>query len=107
MADEEDAFGIGHAQFAVMRRVESVAVAIDFVPMRQGLPSPPGRCGNSPASAGIFAGFLERAPDAHGFAHALHLRGELGRPARILEGEAAPSPPRSQSSAQSSRAFHA
>jgi hypothetical protein len=41
-ADEEDAFGVGHAQFAaddVAR--QDVAVPKTSVPMRQGLPSPP------------------------------------------------------------------
>ena len=91
VADEEDAFGIRHAQLAdddIAR--EDVAVAIDFGA------DAPGFAVAAQAAAADFEGaeallqaFLERAADAHGFADGFHLRVERRVGLReFLEGEA-------------------
>ena len=91
MADEEDAFGVGHAQFAaddVAR--EDVAVAIDFRADAPGFAvAAQTAAANLQRAQAFLQAFLERAPDGHRLAHAFHLRGQRGVGLReFLEGEA-------------------
>ena len=90
VADEENAFGVGHAEFAADDFArQDVAVAIDFGA------NAPGFAVAAQAAAADFQGaqaflqaFLERAADGHGFAHAFHHRGERGVGLReFFEGE--------------------
>src|SRR5262245_6419988 len=78
VADEEDAFGVGYAQFAaddVAR--QHVAVAIDFRADAPGLAvAAQAAAANLERAQAFLQALLERAPDGHRFAHALHLRGE-------------------------------
>src|SRR5664280_756097 len=91
VADEEDAFGVGHAQLAaddVAR--EDVAVAIDFRADAPGLAvAAQAAAANLQGAQAFLQAFLERAADGHGFADAFHLRGERGVGLRkFLEGKA-------------------
>ena len=91
VADEEDAFGVGHAQLAaddVAR--EDVAVAINFRADAPGLavaaPAAAAGRARSPClqrAQAFLQAFLERAADGHRFADAFHLRGERGLAGRI------------------------
>ena len=80
VADEEDAFGVGHAQFAaddVAR--EDVAVAIDFPADALGFAVAAQTAAADLQRAQAFLqAFLERAADGHCFTHGFHLRGERG-----------------------------
>ena len=84
MADEEDAFGVGHAQFAADDvALQDVAVAKEF-----GADAPGFAVAAQAAASGgarspclqraqaFLRAFLEHAPDGHRFANAFHLRGE-------------------------------
>jgi len=91
VADEEDAFGVGHAQLAaddVAR--EDVAVAIDFRADAPGFAvAAQTAAANLQRAQAFLQAFLERAADGHGFADAFHLRGERGVGLReFLEGKA-------------------
>jgi len=91
MADEEDAFGVGHTQFAaddVAR--QDFPVAIDF---RADAPrlavAAQAAAADLQGAQAFLQAFLERAADGHGFADAFHLRGERGVGLReFLEGKA-------------------
>ncbi len=90
VADEENAFGVGHAQFAaddVAR--QDVAVAVNF---RADAPrfavAAQAAAANLQRAQAFLQALLERAPDGHRFADAFHLRGERGVGLReFLEGK--------------------
>src|SRR5262245_56010099 len=90
VADEEDAFGVGYAQFAaddVARK--DVAVAIDFRADAPGFAvAAQAAAADLQRAQAFLQAFLERAPDGHCFADAFHLRGERGVSLReFLEGK--------------------
>src|SRR5436190_2660635 len=91
MPDEEDAFGVGHAQYAVddVAR-KDVAVAIDFRADAPGFAvAAQAAAANLQRAQAFLQAFLERAADGHRFADAFHLRGEGGVGLReFLEGKA-------------------
>ena len=80
MADEEDAFGVGHAQLAaddVAR--EHIAVAVEFVADALGLAvAAQAAAADFERAQTFLQALVERAPDGHGFADALILRTQRG-----------------------------
>ena len=91
VADEEDALGVGDAEFAADDFArKDVAVAIDLVADTPGFAvAAQAAAANLQRAQAFLQAFLERAPDGHGFADAFHLRGERGVGLReFLEGEA-------------------
>src|SRR5258706_6333962 len=91
VADEEDAFGVGHAQLAaddVAR--EDVAVAIDFRADAPGFAvAAQAAAADLQRAQAFLQAFLERAANGHRFADTFHLRGERGVGLReFLEGKA-------------------
>src|SRR6185503_12722722 len=90
VANEEDAFGVGHAQFATNNVArKDVAVAVDF---RADAPrfdvAAQADAADFEGAQAFLEALLERAPDGHRFAHALHLRGQRGIGlVKFLEGE--------------------
>jgi len=97
MPDEEDAFGVGHAQLAADDIAgEDVAVAIGFRADAPGFAvaaqGPLRVLGARPPclqrAQAFLQAFLERPTDGQRFAHAFHLRGERGVGLRrFLEGK--------------------
>jgi len=91
VADEENALGVGDGQFARDDVAgEDIAIAINFSAEAPGLAiGAQAAAANLKGAQAFLEAFLEGTTDGHGFADALHLRGERGVGLReFLEGEA-------------------